>query len=320
MQRSHNKKQILDLLKLPFFELMFQAASIHKKHFNPSQIQTSALLSVKTGACPQDCAYCPQSASASTDIEKQKTLKIKEVVKAAKVAKKQGSSRFCMGAAWEKPTDKNLSLIIDMIQEVKNLGMETCVTLGSLTANQALKLKKAGLDYYNHNIDTSPDFYKKIITTRTFNDRIKTLEYVQKAQINVCAGGILGMGESVSDRADMLLQLSLLSPQPKSVPLNMLVQVKGTKLYGTKELDIFDFIRTVAVARIVMPQSFVRLSAGRDKMSDEAQAWCFFAGANSIFYGDKLLTSANQSTSADIKLFKKLNLTTQTKQCRSNVI
>ncbi|RLA08262.1 MAG: biotin synthase BioB [Gammaproteobacteria bacterium] len=320
MRKKHNKQQIIELLELPFFDLLYQAATIHRTNFKANEIQTSALLSVKSGSCPEDCAYCPQSASHNSEVEKQKTMAIDGVIKSAKHALKQGSSRFCMGAAWAHPTDKNLELIIEMIKKVKNLGMQTCVTLGSLTQDQAIKLKNAGLDYYNHNIDTSAEYYDKIITTRTFADRIKTLEFVQNAKINVCAGGILGMGESVADRASMLNQLASLSPQPKSVPLNMLVQVKGTPLYGIDKIDMFDFIRTVAVARIIMPTSYIRLSAGRDLMSEQTQALCFFAGANSVFYGDKLLTTDNQSTEKDQELFKKLNLTMQQKQCHSTKI
>jgi biotin synthase len=320
MEQTYNTQQIIKLLNLPFFDLLYQAATIHRHNFNPNEIQTSALLSVKSGSCPEDCAYCPQSANHNSEIEKQKTMQIDEVLREATNAKKQGSSRFCMGAAWANPTDKNLSLIIKMIQEVKKLGMQTCVTLGSLTQQQAIKLKKAGLDYYNHNIDTSPEYYNKIITTRTFADRINTLEFVQNAKINVCAGGILGMGESIADRASMLNQLAVLNPQPKSVPLNMLVQVKGTPLYGTDKIDMFDFIRTVAVARIIMPKSYVRLSAGRDMMNEQTQALCFFAGANSVFYGDKLLTTNNQDMQKDIKMFKKLNLNIQQKQCSSTKV
>ncbi|MEJ1353421.1 MAG: biotin synthase BioB [Candidatus Sedimenticola sp. (ex Thyasira tokunagai)] len=300
--------EIEALLDLPFNDLMFRAQTLHREHFDPNRVQVSTLLSIKTGSCSEDCGYCSQSAKSASDLEKEKLLPLDEVKRSAEEAKSKGATRFCMGAAWRNPTDKNLERVIEMIREVHNLGMESCVTLGMLTGEQATKLKEAGLDYYNHNLDTSPEFYGNVITTRTYQDRLDTLEYVRDQGINVCSGGILGMGESRSDRASMLRELCNLPKHPESVPINMLVQVEGTPLFGTDELDPFEFVRTIAVARILMPTSYVRLSAGRTEMHDEMQALCFMAGANSMFYGERLLTTDNPEADADKKLFDRLGL------------
>ncbi len=302
--------EIAALFELPFNDLLFQAHSLHRQHFDPNQVQVSTLLSIKTGACPEDCAYCSQSARNQAELERERLLPLDEVMEKARAAKTNGASRFCMGAAWRNPTDKNLDKVIDMVKGVKALGMETCVTLGMLTQSQTERLKTAGLDYYNHNLDTSPEHYGNIITTRTYQDRLDTLAHVRDAGINVCSGGILGMGESRDDRASLLQQLANLPQHPESVPINMLVQVEGTPLHGVDELEPLEFVRTIAVARILMPHAYVRLSAGRTDMSDELQALCFFAGANSIFYGDKLLTTANPDENHDQKLFEKLGINT----------
>lgn len=300
--------EILSLMNLPFNDLLFQAHSIHRNQHDPNAVQISTLLSIKTGACPEDCAYCPQSVLYDTAIERERLLPLVEVIASARAARAAGASRFCMGAAWRNPTDKNLDRVIDMIHAVRDEGLETCVTLGMLSDTQAQRLSRAGLDYYNHNLDTSPEFYGSIITTRDYQDRLDTLNHVRSAGIHVCSGGILGMGESRFDRAGLLQQLANLPEHPESVPINMLVQVEGTPLYGSDTLDPLEFIRTIATARILMPESIVRLSAGRETMSDEIQAWCYFAGANSIFYGDKLLTTPNPDTTADLALFEKLGL------------
>jgi len=308
LRHDWQKPEIETLFDLPFNDLLFQAQQIHRKHFDPNQVQISSLLSIKTGACPEDCGYCPQSTHHDTELERERLLPVAEVIENAQAAKAKGATRFCMGAAWRNPTDRNLEQVVDMVQAVKNLGMETCVTLGMLTQLQAQRLKQAGLDYYNHNLDTSPEFYGNVITTRTYQDRLETLEHVRKADIHVCSGGILGMGESRSDRAGLLQQLANLPRHPESVPINNLVQVEGTPLAGSETLDPLEFIRTIAVARILMPKSMVRLSAGRTEMSDEMQALCFLAGANSIFYGDKLLTTDNPAASRDQQLFNRLGL------------
>ncbi|MBL3590649.1 MAG: biotin synthase BioB [gamma proteobacterium endosymbiont of Lamellibrachia anaximandri] len=300
--------EIEALLDLPFNDLLFRAQSTHRARFDPNQVQVSSLLSIKTGACSEDCGYCSQSAKHSTDLEKEKLLPLNEVVEAAEAAKAKGASRFCMGAAWRNPTDKNLARVIEMVQAVHDLGMETCLTLGMLTEPQAVQLREAGLDYYNHNLDTSPEFYGNVITTRTFEDRLDTLAHVRNADINICSGGILGMGESRRDRASMLRELCNLNKHPESVPINLLVQVEGTPLFGTDALDPFEFIRTIAAARILMPESYVRLSAGRNEMSDEMQALCFLAGANSVFYGERLLTTDNPETDSDRVLFDRLGM------------
>lgn len=301
-------EEVNALMALPFSDLMFKAHQVHRENFSANQVQISTLLSIKTGACPEDCGYCSQSAKHDTSVERERLLPLEEVVSAAKTAQTQGATRFCMGAAWRNPTDKNLERVIEMVQAVKEMGMETCVTLGMLTNQQAQRLKSAGLDYYNHNLDTSPEFYGNVISTRTYQDRLDTLEHVRSAGINVCSGGILGMGESRLDRARLLQQLANMKFHPESVPINDLVKVEGTPMSSVAKLDPFEFIRTVAVARILMPKSYVRLSAGRTEMTDEMQAWCFFAGANSIFYGDKLLTTENPAENHDRQLFARLGI------------
>ncbi len=306
---SHD--EVKALFDLPFNDLLFQAQSIHRQHFDPNSVQISSLLSIKTGACPEDCAYCPQSAKYDTELEPERLLPIEEVKQAALNARNNGATRFCMGAAWRNPTDRNLDRVIEMISVVKDLGMETCVTLGMLTREQTRRLKQAGLDYYNHNLDTSPEYYGEIITTRSYQDRLDTLKHVQEENIHVCCGGIVGMGEGEDDRAELLRQLANLPKHPESVPINLLVQVENTPLHGTEALDPLDFVRTIAVARILMPKSAVRLSAGRTDMSDELQALCFHAGANSIFYGEKLLTTPNPRENHDLELFARLGIKPQ---------
>ncbi len=301
-------EEIGALFDMPFNDLLYQAHSLHREHHDPNGVQISTLLSIKTGACPEDCSYCSQSATNDTGLERERLLPLEEVMAAAREARDNGASRFCMGAAWRNPTDKNLDRVIEMIHGVKELGLQSCVTLGMLTEAQSQRLKEAGLDYYNHNLDTSPEFYGNIISTREFQDRLDTLEYVRQAGINVCSGGILGMGETERDRASMLQQLANMPQHPESVPINLLVQVEGTPLHGIDELDPIEFVRTIAVARILMPKSDVRLSAGRTEMTDEMQALCFFAGANSIFYGDRLLTTDNAEARRDEQLFARLGL------------
>lgn len=315
LRNNWSKQEISSLFELPFNDLLFQAQTIHRQHFDPNQVQVSTLLSIKTGACPEDCGYCSQSARNDAEVERERLLPLDEVIEQAQLAKDNGASRFCMGAAWRNPTDKNLDKVIDMIIAVKGLGLETCVTLGMLSNEQTQRLKDAGLDYYNHNLDTSPEYYGDIITTRTYQDRLDTLQHVRDANINVCSGGIVGMGEKIEDRVSLLQQLANLPQHPESVPINMLVQVEGTPLHGVEKLDELDFVRTIAVARILMPESYVRLSAGRTEMSDATQALCFFAGANSIFYGDKLLTTDNPDQNHDQLLFDKLGL----KKAHSNI-
>ena len=307
-------EEVNALLAMPFSDLMFKAHQVHREHFAANQVQISTLLSIKTGACPEDCGYCSQSAKNDTSLEREKLLPLQEVIDSAKTAQIQGATRFCMGAAWRNPTDKNLERVIEMVQAVKGLGMETCVTLGMLTDRQASRLKDAGLDYYNHNLDTSPEFYGNVISTRTYQDRLDTLDHVRNAGINVCSGGILGMGETRQDRARLLQQLANMKFHPESVPINDLVKIEGTPLSGVDKLDPFEFIRVVAAARIMMPKSYVRLSAGRTDMTDEMQAWCFFAGANSMFYGDKLLTTDNPGESHDQQLFTRLGIQTEAGQ------
>jgi biotin synthase len=304
--------EIRALFALPFNDLMFHAQTVHRQHFDPNRVQVSTLLSIKTGACAEDCSYCSQSAKYDTGLEREKLLPLDEVIEAAQAARAKGSTRFCMGAAWRNPTDKNLDRVVEMIEAVRGLGMETCVTLGMLTETQARRLRDSGLDYYNHNLDTSPEFYGNVITTRTFQDRLDTLEHVRQAGINVCSGGILGMGESGTDRARMLQELVNLPQHPQSVPINMLVQVEGTPLHGSEQLDPLEFVRSIAVARILMPKSYVRLSAGRTDMSDEMQALCFLAGANSIFYGERLLTTDNPDADHDQGLFDRLGINMET--------
>jgi biotin synthase len=300
--------EVESLFAMPFMELLFHAQRVHRVHHAPGTVQMSTLLSIKTGACPEDCAYCPQSVRYDTGLERETLLDLEEVRAAAKRAKEAGATRFCMGAAYRSPKPKQLTAIAEMVREVRALGMETCATLGMLTPEQAAELRDAGLDYYNHNLDTSPEFYGEIITTRTYQDRLATLEAVRSAGMKVCCGGILGMGETVTDRAKLLLTLANLSAHPESVPINQLVQVPGTPLHGAAPVDPFDFVRTIAVARLMMPASFVRLSAGRESMSDEMQALCFLAGANSIFYGEKLLTTGNPDVQRDQQLFARLGI------------
>jgi biotin synthase len=302
------REELRALFALPFPELLFRAQSVHRMHFDPREVQISTLLSIKTGGCPEDCAYCPQSASYDTGVKANKLMDVDAVLADAKAARDAGATRFCMGAAWRSPKDKDLDTVCEMIEGVKALGMESCVTLGMLTGEQAVRLKDAGLDYYNHNIDTSPEYYNEIITTRTYEDRLNTLANVRDAGINVCCGGIIGMGEALEDRVGMLHTLATMPVHPESVPINMLMQVEGTPVSKGQSLDPLDFVRTIAVARIAMPKSMVRLSAGRENMSEEAQALCFLAGANSIFYGPKLLTTANPKQDQDRLLLAKLGM------------
>jgi biotin synthase len=301
-------EEVNDFFVMPLSDLMFQAQTIHRQNFDPNQVQVSTLLSIKTGACPEDCKYCPQSARYDTGLEKERLMEVEKVIQRAQEAKQAGSTRFCMGAAWRNPRDKDMPYVTEMVKEVKKLGLETCMTLGMLTRDQALSLKQAGLDYYNHNLDTSPEFYGDIITTRTYQDRLDTLANVRSSGMNVCSGGIVGMGETTSDRSSLLAQLANLEYHPESVPINMLVKVKGTPMENVEDLDYFEFIRTIAIARIMMPKSYVRLSAGREAMNEQMQAMCFLAGANSIFYGCKLLTTSNPETHEDVTLFKKLGI------------
>jgi biotin synthase len=303
-------KDVLALFELPFSELVHRAQTVHRQHFDPAALQLSTLLSVKTGGCPEDCAYCPQSRRFQTGVEDEPLLALDEVIQHAKAAKAQGATRFCMGAAWRGPKDRDLDKIVPFISEVKKLGLETCVTLGMLKPGQAERLRDAGLDYYNHNLDTSPEFYGEIISTRTYDDRLETLERVRGAGIHVCCGGIVGMGESRRDRAAMISQLSRLEPYPESVPINALTAVEGTPLANQDKIDELEFVRTIAAARIAMPKAWVRLSAGRESMSDAVQALCFLAGANSVFYGEKLLTTGNPQIKADQNLFSRLGLKT----------
>lgn len=300
--------QIVELFELPFNDLMHRAQTVHRENFDPNGVQVSTLLSIKTGGCSEDCGYCPQAARYHTDVENEPLMPIDDVLAAARAAKESGASRFCMGAAWRSPKQKDLEPVLKMISEVKAMGLETCATLGMLKEGQASQLKEAGLDYYNHNLDTAPEFYGDVITTRTYQDRLDTLDSVREADINVCCGGIIGMGESRNQRAGLLAQLANMERPPESVPINLLTQVEGTPLHGVDELDQFEFIRTIAAARITMPKSFVRLSAGRQSMHEGIQALCFLAGANSIFYGEKLLTTGNPEAEADKQLFAKLGL------------
>lgn len=304
-------EQTKALFEKPFLELMFEAQQIHRQHFDPRQVQVSTLLSIKTGACPEDCKYCPQSSRYKTGLESEKLMEVQQVLESARQAKAAGSTRFCMGAAWKNPHDRDMPYLEQMVQGVKELGMETCMTLGTLNTSQAQRLASAGLDFYNHNLDTSPEFYGSVITTRSYQERLDTLQEVRGAGIKVCSGGIVGLGESVKDRAGLLMQLANLPVPPESVPINMLVKVKGTPMADNDDVDPFDFIRTIAVARIMMPKSYVRLSAGREQMSEQTQAMCFMAGANSIFYGCKLLTTPNPAEDKDMILFGKLGLNPQ---------
>ncbi|HET9714594.1 MAG TPA: biotin synthase BioB [Pseudolabrys sp.] len=308
VRHDWTREEIRALFALPFPELMFHAAQAHRENFDSAEVQVSTLISIKTGGCPEDCAYCPQSAKYDTGVAAEKLMDVDAVLDEARAAKIAGASRFCMGAAWRSPKDRDLEKVCAMIQGVKALGLETCVTLGMLSELQARRLKEAGLDYYNHNLDTSPEFYGEIITTRTYQDRLDTLGHVRNAGIHVCCGGIVGMGEGLEDRVGMIATLANLPVHPESVPINMLVRVEGTPLAQAARLDPFDFVRTIAVARIAMPASVVRLSAGREDMSEQMQALCFLAGANSIFYGPKLLTTSNPARDRDIALLGKLGM------------
>jgi biotin synthase len=302
------RAEIEALFELPFAELMYRAQQIHRERFDPNQVQVSTLLSIKTGRCPEDCKYCPQSVRWNTGLEEEALLPLEAVRQAARRARESGAERFCMGAAWRKPKDKQLDQVIEMIRAVREEGLETCLTVGMLSGPQAGRLKDAGLDYYNHNLDTSPEYYEEIISTRSYDDRLETLTHVREAGMKVCCGGIVGMGESRADRAGLLEALARLPEHPQSVPINQLVKVPGTPLDGVDEIDPLEFVRTIAVARIVLPASRVRLSAGREAMSDELQALCFLAGANSIFYGEKLLTTGNPDSAADRQLFERLGI------------
>ncbi len=305
-----SRQSIEALFNLPFSDLMFKAQQVHREHFNPNEVQLSTLLSIKTGGCPEDCGYCPQSVHYNTGVEASKLLDVEEVKAAALEAQKNGASRFCMGAAWREPKDRDVEKVAELVRTVKSLGMEACCTLGMLTESQAGTLKQAGLDYYNHNLDTTPELYGDIITTRDYQERLDTLAHVRSAGMHVCSGGIVGMGESRAQRAGLVHQLANLTPYPESVPINNLVQVEGTPLHGTESLDLLEFVRTVAVARITMPKARVRLSAGRQQMGEAIQALCFMAGANSIFYGDKLLTTGNPDWQKDQALLGKLGIST----------
>lgn len=308
VRNDWTREEVLALMNQPFNDLLFDAQVTHRRHFNPNQVQLSTLLSIKTGACPEDCKYCPQSARYDTGLEKEKLLQIEQVIEAAKIAKASGSSRFCMGAAWRSPHDRDIPAVAEMIREVKSLGLETCMTLGMLSEQQSENLASAGLDYYNHNLDTSKEFYGEVITTRTYQDRLNTLANVRNSGMKVCAGGIVGMGEEQQDRAGLLMELANLPAHPESVPINMLVKVAGTPMADQADLDPFEFIRTIAVARLMMPKSYVRLSAGREDMNEQMQAMAFMAGANSIFYCEKLLTTPNPKANSDMQLFERLGI------------
>jgi biotin synthase len=308
LRHDWSRVEVRALFALPFPELIFRAQQTHRAHFDPTEVQISTLLSIKTGGCPEDCAYCPQSAKYDTGVKAEKLMDVESVLAEARAAKAGGASRFCMGAAWRSPKDRDLDKVCEMIEGVKALGLESCVTLGMLSGPQARRLKDSGLDYYNHNLDTSPEFYGEIITTRCYQDRLDTLAHVRDAGIHVCCGGIVGMGEGAEDRVGMIATLANLPVHPESVPINMLVKVEGTPLGDEAALDPFDFVRTIAVARICMPKSVVRLSAGREDMSEETQALCFLAGANSIFYGPKLLTTPNPGRDRDMALLDKLGM------------
>ncbi len=308
MRHDWSRNEVRSFFELPFNELLYRAQTVHRRHFDPNAVQISTLLSIKTGGCPEDCGYCPQSVHYDTGLEPGALLDVEAVVTEARRAREAGATRFCMGAAWRNPRGRNFERVLDMVRRVHAEGLETCVTLGMLDEKQTQALKQAGLDYYNHNLDTSPEFYGEIITTRRYQDRLDTLGHVRDARINVCCGGIVGLGESRDDRASLLCELANLPEHPGSVPINQLVKVAGTPLENVTGLEPLEFVRTVAVARLLMPASWVRLSAGRSEMTDELQALCFFAGANSIFYGEKLLTTGNPDTARDDELFEKLGL------------
>ncbi|MEE3240200.1 MAG: biotin synthase BioB [Pseudomonadota bacterium] len=308
------RSEVAELFAMPFNDLLFKAQSIHRVNFDPNEIQVSTLLSIKTGACPEDCKYCPQSTRYDTGLEVEQLMEVEKVLKEASAAKAAGSTRFCMGAAWRSPKDRDMPKVLAMVEGVKAMGLETCMTLGMLKPHQASALSEAGLDYYNHNLDTSPEYYGDIITTRTYQDRLDTLHHVREAGINVCSGGIVGMGESINDRVDLLIELANMPKHPQSVPINRLVRVEGTPMANEEDFDNFDFIRTIAVARIMMPKSYVRLSAGRETMNEEMHALVYFAGANSIFYGEKLLTTPNPEANKDLDLFERLGISPEGKQ------
>jgi biotin synthase len=308
IRHDWSRGEVEALFALPFNDLLFEAQSVHRQYFDPNQVQVSTLLSIKTGACPEDCAYCPQSNRFETGLETEKLMEVEQVLEQARAARASGATRFCMGAAWRSPKNRDMPYVVAMVKGVRELGLESCMTLGMLTDEQASELAEAGLDYYNHNLDTSPEYYGDIITTRTYQDRLDTLDHVRAAGMKVCSGGIVGMGEQQADRAGLLQQLANLPQHPESVPINMLVRVEGTPLADEADLDPFEFIRTIAVARIMMPASHVRLSAGREEMNEQMHALAYFAGANSIFYGEKLLTTPNPRANADMALFARLGI------------
>ncbi|WP_305829333.1 biotin synthase BioB [Photobacterium leiognathi] len=313
-------EEVQALFDKPFMDLVFEAQQVHRQYHQPNQVQVSTLLSIKTGACPEDCKYCPQSAHYRTDVDKERLLEVERVLDAANKAKQSGATRFCMGAAWKNPKERDMPYLLDMVKGVKAMGLETCMTLGMITGDQANTLAEAGLDYYNHNLDTSPEYYGNIITTRTYQDRLDTLSHVRDAGMKICSGGIIGMGESSRDRAGLLVELANLPVHPESVPINMLVKVKGTPLESAEDVYPFDFIRIVAVARIIMPKSAVRLSAGREDMNEQMQALCFMAGANSVFYGCKLLTTPNPGEDKDMQLFAKLGINSEQQAAKPDEI
>jgi biotin synthase len=308
IRHDWQRAEVEALFALPFNDLLFQAQTLHRQYFDPNEVQVSTLLSIKTGACPEDCAYCPQSTRFETGLSVEQLMEVDKVLTQARAARESGATRFCMGAAWRSPKDRDMEQVVAMVKGVVELGLESCMTLGMLTESQAQQLAEAGLDYYNHNLDTSPEYYGDIITTRTYKDRLDTLHHVREAGMKVCSGGIVGMGETVGDRAGLLQQLANMPRHPESVPINMLVRVQGTPLADTEDLDPIEFIRTIAVARIMMPESHVRLSAGREEMSEEMHALAYFAGANSIFYGEKLLTTPNPRANKDMDLFGRLGI------------
>ena len=314
VRHNWSRDEVEALFALPFNDLLFEAHSLHRQYFDPNQVQVSTLLSIKTGACPEDCAYCPQSTRYDTGLEAEKLMEVEKVLEQARAARASGATRFCMGAAWRCPKPRGMPHVVAMVKGVRELGLESCMTLGMLTQEQAGELAEAGLDYYNHNLDTSPEFYGDIITTRTYQDRLDTLDHVRDAGMKVCSGGIVGMGEKQGDRAGLLQQLANLPQHPESVPINMLVRVQGTPLENEEDLDPFEFIRTIAVARIMMPASHVRLSAGREEMNEQMHALAYFAGANSIFYGEKLLTTPNPRANADMALFSRLGIEPEQRQ------
>jgi biotin synthase len=308
IRHNWSRSEVEALFTMPFNDLLFQAATVHRRYFDPNEVQISTLLSIKTGACPEDCAYCPQSTRYDTGLNVEQLMELDKVMEQARAAKASGATRFCMGAAWRSPKDRDMPQVLAMVEGVRDLGLESCMTLGMLSQQQASELAEAGLDYYNHNLDTSPEYYGEVITTRTYGDRLETLDHVRDAGMKVCSGGIVGMGETQSDRAGLMQQLANLSQHPESVPINMLVRVEGTPLENEEDLDPFEFIRSIAVARIMMPASHVRLSAGREEMNEEMHALAYFAGANSIFYGEMLLTTPNPQANSDMALFSRLGI------------